>query len=804
MLRNYFKIAWRNLVKDRQFTFLNLIGLSTGIACAVGIWLWANDELHVDKFNAKDSQLFQVLRNSQTPNGIMTDEHTPGLLATSVAGEMPEVEYATAVVPVSWFDKKGFISRKDQHITANGQFAGRDYFKIFSYRLIAGDKDQILQDKHAIVISKELALKLFNTTDHVVGKYVEWNQKDYDGLYFISGIFEKPPEHATAQFDIVFNYDLFLEKNAKLQKWGNNDPSTYVVLKKGTDLVNFNHKITSLIIGKRGNSKVTLFIQQFSDTYLHNHYENGAPVGGRAEYVKLFSIIAIFILIIACINFMNLATAKAAARMKEVGIKKILGASRTSLIFQYLGESFLLTFLAVVAAIGLVILLLPQFNQITGKQLSIQPDAGFILALSGITLLTGIMSGSYPALYLSGFKPAAILKSRVKTAVGEVFVRKGLVLVQFTLSTIFIVSVLVVYRQMHLIQTKNLGYNRDNILYFEKGGVISDNKEDYAPGGKYEADLENYLQGVKNIPGVINAANFRHNITNRNGGTYDLSWAGKAPDTRIDFTDLAVGYDFIETAGISLKQGRTFSRSYGNEKSTIIFNEAAIEVMGLKEPIGKTVHLGSEDRVIIGVVKNFNFQSLHENIKPCFFDFTMSQGASKIMVKIQSGKEAETIARLEKFYKNYDMGQPFEYRFLDDDYQALYSSEKRVAALSKYFAGIAIIISCLGLFGLAAFTAQKRQREIGIRKVVGATVNNIVLLLSKDFLQLVLIATLIAFSLSWWAMNQWLNAFAYRIHIGADIFIIAGISIFLITLLAVSFQSVKAALINPVKSLRSE
>jgi len=381
MFRNYFRIAWRNLIKDRQFTLLNLIGLSTGLACTIAIYLWVSDEMHINKFNEKDSQLFQVMKNAEAPDGIKTDERTPGLLASSLALEMPEVEYATAVIPVSWFDKKGYLSRKGLQIAANGQFAGQDYFKIFPYRLIEGNKDQVLHDKQSIVISKELALKLFHATEHVVGKYVEWNQRDYNGVYMISGVFETPPANAGSQFDIVFNYALFLEKNAKLQRWGNNDPSTYVVLKKGTDIASFNRKLTQFITDKRGNSKVGLFVQQYADTYLHNQYENGAPVGGRAEYVKLFSIIAIFILIIACINFMNLSTAKAAARMKEVGIKKIMGASRGVLAIQYLGESLLLSFLAVVVAIGLVMLLLPQFNQITGKQLHLRTDPGFMLAI---------------------------------------------------------------------------------------------------------------------------------------------------------------------------------------------------------------------------------------------------------------------------------------------------------------------------------------------------------------------------------------------------------------------------------------
>jgi ABC-type antimicrobial peptide transport system permease subunit len=519
----------------------------------------------------------------------------------------------------------------------------------------------------------------------------------------------------------------------------------------------------------------------------------------------MFSLIAVFILTIACINFMNLSTAKAAGRIKETGIKKVVGAPRALLVVQYMMESIILSFLALVIATGLVFLFLPGFNLITGKQLSLHLTTGFALAMLTIALVTSVLSGSYPALYLSGFKPAVILRGKIKTSLSELAIRKGLVIFQFTLSAAFIVSVLVIYQQMRLVQTKNLGYNRDHILYFERGGMAYDNKEDYARGGRYETDLRNFVDRIKTIPGVVNAANFRHNITNRDGGTYDLSWPGKDPTTRIDFTDLNAGYDFIETAGITLKEGRSFSRTFGDEKKGyLIFNETAIKTMGLKDPVGKVVRLWGEDRTIIGVVKDFNFQSLHENIKPCFFDLAVGQWASKIMVRIQAGNEAGTIGRLEALYKDYNREGTFEYRFLDEDYQTLYAAERRVSALSKYFAGFAIVISCLGLLGLAAFTAQKRQKEIGIRKVVGASVNGIVLLLSKDFLVLITIALLIAFPLSWWAMHRWLHGFAYRIDLGVGVFFLTGSFILLMALLSIGWQSVKAAMANPVKSLRAE
>jgi len=804
MIKSSFKIAWRNLIKDRQFSILNLAGLSTGLACALLIFMWVNDEKHIDHFNENDGRLFQVLKNVHSEKGIETTDRMPGLLANSLAAEIPEVEYATSVISPSSFDRQGILSAGDKRIISIPQFAGKDFFSIFSYRLIEGTRNNVLAGKNSVVLSRKLAEKLFNTSAGIVGKTVEWNQKDYSGSYIITGVFEDAPSSATAQFDLVFSYDLFLQKNQKLENWSNGDPYTYVLLKKGTKGDAFNAKITGFIKTKMADSNSELVAQKYADRYLYNRYENGIPAGGRIEYVNLFSIIAILILIIAAINFMNLSTAKAARRMKETGIKKVIGAGRATLIFQYISEALLMSLVSLVFAGLLVILCLPVFNTITGKQLVFSTDPGFILIVFSITILTGLSAGVYPAFYLSAFKPVQALKGKTTPKSGHAYIRKGLIVFQFIISAFLVVSVLVVYKQMHLIQTKNLGYDRENIIWFDRGAAFSDNADDYKPGGKYETDLQNFLQNIKAIPGVVNASNFRHNITNRDGGTSDISWEGKNPGLKVDFTDLATGYGFIETAGIQLKDGRSYSASLSSEKSRIIFNEAAIELMGMKNPVGKTVHLWGSDREIIGVVKNFNFQSLHENLKPCFLDLTVNQWASKIMVKLAAGNQKETIQRLEQFYKKYNNGLSFDYRFLDEDYQALYASELKVTALSKYFAGFAIVISCIGLFGLSAFTAQKRQKEISIRKVVGASTSNLVLLLSRDFIQLIAVALLVAFPLSYWIISKWLDSFAYRVQAGAGPFIIAGCSVFLLTFVTVSFQSLKVSMSNPSDTLRSD
>ena len=800
MFKNYFKLAWRNLIKNLQFTFLNLIGLSTGLACAVLIYLWVSDEMHINKFNENDSRLYQVMQPAT--DGNETLENTPGLLASSLAKEMPEVEYAASVIPSTWFSNKGLFSFDNSHIRADAEFVSKDYFNIFSCHFIDGDRSRLFAGKNNIAVSKELALRLFGTTNNVIGKTIEWNQEGFNDNYVITGVFEKFPSNSTIQFDAIFNYAQFFDKRPQLLQWDNNDPSTYLLLKKDVNVAQFNKKLAGFLKTKNAQSTETLFAQRFSDTYLYNHYENGVPSGGRIEYVKLFSIIAIFILLIAYINFMNLSTAKALKRIKEVGIQKVMGANRRSLVIQYLSESLLMAFLSLLIAMIIVVILLPAFQQITGKHFNVQFTAGFAATILTITFLTGIIAGSYPALYLSGFRPALILKGKLKNSIGEVLVRKGLVVFQFAASVVLIVSVLIVYQQMQLIETTNLGYNRDHVIYFDKGGKLSDNKDDYKSGAVYK-DMATFIQQIKTMPGVVDASNFRHSIVNREGGTTDVTWQGKSPNDQTSFTDIASGYDFIETLGIKMKEGRTYSTAFGSDNDKVIFNEAAVKAMGLTNPIGKTVTIWGNQKQIIGVTGDFHFQSLYENIKPCFFDLSMNQRVAKIIVRIKAGDEKATIERLSKFNKSYT-GEALDYKFLDSDYQALYASEERVAALSKYFAGIAVIISCLGLFGLAAFTAQKRRKEISIRKVIGASVSNLATMLSKDFLILVSISLLIALPFSWWIANHWLQSFTYRITVTPLVFIITAVFVIAITLITVSFQAIKAAMANPVKSLRTE
>jgi hypothetical protein len=489
---------------------------------------------------------------------------------------------------------------------------------------------------------------------------------------------------------------------------------------------------------------------------------------------------------------MNLSTAKASRRLKEVGIKKTLGADQKALMFQYLGESMLMTFLSLAIAILLVVLFLPQFNQITGKQLALSFDINLILSVLGITLFTGLIAGSYPALYLSGFNPTTVLKGKLNTSVGELWARKGLVVFQFTLSIILIVGVLVVYKQIEFVQTKNLGYDKDNVIYFKIEGKVEEN-------------LETFLSEVRNIPGIVNASSIGQNIVGGiNTITTDyLHWEGKKIDGKTVFEIRAVNYGMIEMLGIEMTMGRTFSRDFSTEESKIILNEAAIEAMGLEDPIGKVITSRGNNFEIIGVTKNFHLQSLHREVTPLYFVIG-PQWTDNILAKIEAGRERETIEQLQQFYQEYNPGFPFAYQFLDEAYQAQYVAEQRVSILSRYFAGFAILISCLGLFGLVAFTAERRLKEIGIRKILGSSEFGIVRLLSTDFTKMVSVAILIALPIGYYIAKNWLDNFAYRIDLKWWFFVGAGLLALLITWFTVALQTVKAARINPTECLKDE
>jgi putative ABC transport system permease protein len=788
MLRHHIIISFRSFNRYRMSFIINLLGLSTGLACVLLIYLWVNDELHIDKFHQADRRLYLVMANHQNADGIETWNGTPGLLARALKEEMPEVVYAVSGTDPDWFGQFS-VGIDDKHIKARGEFVSGDFFHVFTYPLIEGDKDQVLKDKSSVAISQSLAGKLFTSEENAVGKMIDWQMGNIKKQFMVTGVFKDVPDHSSNRFDLVLPFDYFQDELVTYPFWNNNYAITWLVLNEGVNIGQFNNKIEDFVKEKGGESNVTLFVQRYSDNYLYGNFENGKQAGGRIEYVTLFSLIALFILIIACINFMNLSTARAGRRLKEVGIKKSMGAGRSSLIFQYLSESMLVTFFSLLTAFMLAILLLPQFNELTGKHLQLDFDRNVILTILGICFFTGMIAGSYPAFYLSAFNPVRILKGNLNTKSSETWIRKGLVIFQFTLSVILIVSVLIVYKQISFVRTRNLGFDKNHIIYIEKEGQVAEN-------------TETFINEVKRLPGVLNMAPTNFQV-GRLGSTDGIDWKGKNPDENIPFYEVSVGYDAIEMLGLKMKEGRAFSRNFITDSTAVIFNEAAIKVMGIENPLGDKIGHYSGEKHIIGVVRNFNVESLYHEIKPLMFRFAPGN-TNRVMLKIEKGKESEVLARLRKFYQNYNPGFTFNYRFLDTDYQALYTAEQRVSILSKYFAGLAILISCLGLFGLATFTAERRTREIGIRKVLGAAEISIIRLLSGDFAKMVMIAVILGIPLSYLIASNWLNDFAYRIELKWWYFMVSGIVAVVIALLTVGLQTFKAAQINPVQYLREE
>ena len=786
MLRHNLLLIYRNYKRFKTVFFINLVGLTIGLVCTLLIYLWVSDELNKDKFHENDKRLFQVMESQQHTGSIRVTDSTPWLLAEALGDEMPEIEYSTVATPTYWFNGQT-LSVGDTITKANGKYTGKDFFNIFSYELVQGNKDQVLADKNAMVISESLALKLFNTTDNVVGKTISLQREK---LFRVSGIFKDLPPSSSEYFHFVLLYKNLTDENPDATGWGNSGPNTFIVLKEGTNVEDFTKKIAAYISTKIDQTHRTLFLAKYSAQYLYGNYENGVQSGGRIEYATLFSIVAIFILIIACINFMNLSTAKASRRIKEVGIKKAIGARRRTLIVQYLAESMFMAFLSLALAILVVDIMLPWFNGLTAKNLALNFDVNFIASMFVIVLFTGLVSGSYPALYLSGFNPATVLKGKLSLSFGELWARKGLVVFQFTLSVILIVCVLVIYRQVSFVQNKNLGYEKENVVYFPLEG-------------KVRTSLETFLIELEKIPDVMAASSIGQSMVG-GGNTTNIGWEGKDPEVRIPFAVRPVNFGILEMLETEIVQGRGFSRQFSSDTMAVIFNEAGIEAMGMVDPIGKEISLGPETRLqIVGVVKDFHYESLRTDIGPMFF-ILKPRYTERIMVKIAGGQEVAAINRMQKFYQSYNPGFTFDYRFLDEDYQALYGAEKRVSILSRYFAGVAIVISCLGLFGLAAFTAERRRKEIGIRKALGSTEFQIVYLLSGDFTKLVFISILIAVPCSYLFTLQWLNNFAYKIPLEWWYFAGAGLAALCIAWVTVGMQAVRASRINPTHCLKEE
>ena len=785
MFRHNIKITFRNIQRNTSSFLINLIGLSTGLACVLLLFLWVMDEWKIDKFHALDNRLYQVFEHHDYDGDIFTTNSTAWPLYEALNNEMPEVEYAAVATPPYWFSGMNLFS-EDKSIRATGQYVGEDYFKLFSFPLLHGDKQTVLSDKSSIILSENVARNLFGSPEAAINQKVNL-QKEVD--FLVAGVFAALPKQSTLQFDFVLSIEVLKEQHPDGYAWENSGPLTFLVLKEGVDAKQFNDKIENLVSQKSEAKNRKLQLVKYSDNYLHGNFENGKQAGGRIEYLYLFSIIGIFILLIACINFMNLSTAKASRRLKEIGIKKAIGAFRHTLISQYLSESVVISFIALFVAIMMAYLLLPTFNLITGKELTIGFDPTWMGGALVITLITGLIAGSYPALYLSGFKPVDIFKGKMASSLSAIWARKGLVVFQFFISVTFIVLVSVIYMQVSFVQNKNLGYEKENVIYFDIEGKVKEN-------------LNTFLSEVEQLPGVAQASSASQSLVG-GGNTNQIDWEGKDPNLNLPFCWRAVNVGLIDMLGFELIEGRGFPKELAKE-GEVIFNEAGIKAMGMEDPIGKTItYWGTHKATIVGVVKDFHFQSMYNKVEPLYFAFQPEE-TQKLYLKITAGEVPNTLAQLQQFYENYNPGFELNYRFLDADYQALYASEQKIALLSRYFAGLAILISCLGLFGLAAFTAQRRRKEISIRKVLGASKFSIVRLLGKEFSNMVLAAVILALPLSYYLARNWLDSFAFQIDLKWWLFVGPGGVAILIAWLTVSFQTIRASSVNPAEVLKGE
>jgi len=794
MLQHILLVAFRNNWRNRSSFFINLVSLTVGITGALFIFLWVNDELKMDKFHANDAQLFQTMMHWDYGERISVSEYTHGPLAAALREEIPEVVSATNVAP--FFNRFNFNIQEESFAT-QGFYVDKAFFEVFDFQLLVGKKDEVLQSPSSIVISEQTALKWFGSVEQSVGSFA---QLEGEEEFIISGVFENVPLHSTLQFDCLLSYDKLIQnpRMANRGSWETVSFFTMLTLKDGAAPEAVNKKISQLIQSrleegrKEGNNdiEVTAFLRPFSDRYLYGEYENGKLAGGRIEYVRLFFVIGVFLLLLACVNFMNLATAQASGRTKEVGIKKTFGIRKKNLILQYILESTLLAFLALLLSAGIVQVLLPTFNGITAKEIAFPLSGNWLGFTLGLTILVGLLAGSYPAFYLSSFQPAKVLKGISTVNKGSVGLRKVLVVFQFAVAIILMIGVFTVYQQIQFVQTKSLGYDKNNLIEFF---MVIENRD----------QINTFVEEAKKIPGIENISSGNTPINHQNR-TSAVTWPGKNPEEDLSFYLYNGYYDLIETMGMQVREGRTFARTYQGERQKAILNATAAQTIGLEQPLGKTITLWDEVELeVIGVVEDFHFRSLHEPIQPLIFRF-MPDASPVLIAKLADGKEQEALASLQSLYQRFNPDVPFSFEFLDQQYNQLYIAEQKVAMLSQLFTVLALLISCLGLFGLALFIVKQKRREIGIRKVLGASVANITAFLSKDFMQLVLVAILIATPIAWYFSDQWLQNFAYHVELKWWVFALVGILTVVIAFLTVSVQSVKAALANPVEALKNE
>jgi putative ABC transport system permease protein len=793
MIKNYLKIAWRNLIKNKGYSAINIIGLATGMAVAMLIGFWIYDEVTFNTYHTNHKELAQVM-TTQTFNG----ETGTGQAVAMPLGNELRTKYGSDFKNVSMasWNFGHILAVGDKKISAEGMWVEPNFPSMFSLKMIKGIRSG-LADPSSILLSSSVARSLFGKEDPV-NKIIKLDNKE---SYKVTGVFEDLPRNTTLyETKILLSWNKYITTEdwlkGSMTQWGNHSFQAFVQVNDHVDIAKVSDKIknASMIHLKEAeDGKEELVLQPMDNWRLHSEFKNGKLAGGRIHFVWLFGIIGIFVLLLACINFMNLSTARSEKRAKEVGIRKTIGSLRRQLIKQFLTESVLISLLALVVAIILVIILLPFFNGLSDKQISFPfASLSFWGILLAFTFFTGIIAGSYPAFYLSGFKPIKVLKGTFRAGRFAALPRKVLVVVQFTISIALIIGTIIVYKQVQFAKSRPVGYTREGLI------TLNMNTPDLF--GHYDA-LRNDLIATGAVENMAESSSPSTDVWSNQIG---FDWAGKDPNTLPLFGTIGVTQDFGKTIGWHILQGRDFSRDFTTDTSTLILNEAAVKLTGLKNIIGQIINWNKKPYTVVGVVKDMVMQSPYEPVKPTIF--SMNPGwASIITVRIKPSESMQAaLAKMETVFKKYNPGSPFEYKFTDEDYAKKFSDEERIGNLSTFFAVLAIFISCLGLFGLASFVAEQRTKEIGVRKVLGATVFMLWRMLSKEFVVLVIISSFIAIPLAWYFLHEWLQKYEYRTNISGWIFLAAGLGALVITLLTVSFQAIKAAIANPVKSLRSE
>lgn len=787
MLRNFIIITFRSIRKNGIYTFINVAGLSIGLACSLLILLWVNHEISYDAFHAKKEHLHRVMTNRQGDNGIHSSTAVPIPLEEALKKD-PGIRYTSMT---NW-GQTFLLTVDDKKLYKRGYYAGEDFLKMFTFPMIHGSAETSLHDPSAIVITRSTALALFGE-ENPMGKSIR-----LDNLVdlTVTGVTEDVPENSTFQFDCLVPFTTYMTNEAWVKRastqWGNNSFNMYVELHDYAAADEVQQRIKDLIKANDPESTTAeVIFHPLTRWRLYSEFENGKSSGGLIEYVRMFSIIAIFILVIACINFMNLATARSERRAREVGIRKTVGSNRRELILQFLAESIIISFFAFFIALGIAEIALPFYNGLVEKNLFIDyTSLTFWATAAGIIFSTGIVSGSYPAFYLSGFRPAAVLKGKMQAGKKGTLPRKVLVTLQFTFSIILIVSTMVVYLQLNHLKNKPIGYDKHNMVMIQSTGDIPKNAEII----KQELLNEGLATAVTTSSSPITS------IYAYMGG---VEWQGKRPDQRAAIATVATSHDYAKTMGISIIMGRDFSEEF-NDSTSVILNEAFANYAGMKNPLEEKIRWNDRDYKVVGVFGDVVMSSPTSAADPTMFIYDPTW-ISEVSLRLpEHTSPHETIARIESIFGKYNPAYPFVYRFTDDEFNRKFTDIQRIGSLANLFAGLAILISCLGLFGLSAFTAEQRTKEFGIRKVLGATAAHVVTLISSDFSRLILLAFLIAAPLGWWAMNEWLQRYEYRIDIEWWMLALAGALTLTLGLLTVSFQAIRAALSNPVKALRNE